>query len=254
MSFGETPAGQPAQINLWSVTTLLKLGLGTSPALVNWAVNTAAAYAIDNQKAWAPLATADRDAAIKVIAESRYQKSGKAAARGSDVHRAAEQLALGQEPDVDEHILPYVHQYRRFLDTHEPVFKLAEAPVYNLTQHYAGTTDGIMEIAGRDLLFDLKTTDKDGDAKQVGLLSEKREVNYARYYVYDPSGHHEPMPPVDGAVCIVISPFDCRVVPVRIDDTVFRAFLHVRECARWQVETSRHVLGPEITAPARSAA
>jgi hypothetical protein len=256
--------------NLWSVTTLIKLGLGTSPALVNWAVRTTAEYAIDNQAAWAPLATADRDAAVKVLSDARWQKSGKAAARGSDVHRAAEQLALGVDADVEEHIFPYVQQYRRFLETHAPAFQMAEAPVYNLTQHYAGTTDGIMAIAGRVVIFDLKTTDKAPDAKTrppypevalqlaaysraelVGLLSEKREFNYARYYVFDPAAHHEPMPVVDGAICIVISPFDCRVIPIRIDDEIFRAFLHVRECARWSVDTSRRVIGPEITAAAR---
>lgn len=269
-NFGDTPAGV---VNLWSVTTLIKLGLGTSPALVNWAVRTTAEYAIDNHAAWAPLATADRDAAVKVLADARWQKSGNAAARGSDVHRAAEQIALGQEPDVEPHILPYVDQYRRFLETHEPAFQMAEAPIYNVSQHYAGTTDGLMEIAGRTVIFDLKTTDKNLDAKTrppypevalqlaaysraelVGLLSEKREVNYARYYVYDHTAHHEPMPAVDGAVCIVISPYDCRVIPVRVDDDVFRMFLHVRECARWSVDTSRHVIGPEITAAEKAAA
>lgn len=265
--FGEAASGT---INLWSVTTLIKLGLGTSTPLVNWAVRTTAEYAIDNQKAWAPLATADREAAVKVLADARWQKSGKAAARGSDVHRAAEQIALGQEPDVEEHILPYVDQYRRFLDTHAPTFQMAEAPVYNVSQHYAGTTDGVMEIAGRTVIFDLKTTDKDLDARSrppypevalqlaaysraelVGLLSEKREVNYARYYVYDAAGHHEPMPTVDGAICIVISPYDCRAIPMRVDDEVYRVFLHVRECARWSVDTSRRVIGPEITSAAR---
>lgn len=259
--------------NLWSVTTLIKMGLGTNPALVNWAVRTTAEYAIDNQAAWAPLATADRDAAVKVLADARWQKSGKAAARGSDVHRAAEQIALGLVPEVEPHIVPYVEQYRRFLETHEPTFLMSEAPVYNVTQHYAGTTDGVLELDGRPLIFDIKTTDKDLDAKSrppypevalqlaaysraelVGLLSEKREVNYARYYVYDQDQHHEPMPPVDGAVCIVVSPFDCRLIPVRIDDDVYRTFLHVRECARWSVDTSRRVIGPEITAAAQKSA
>lgn len=265
---------QTHQENLWSVTTLLKLGLGTSPALVGWAVRTTAEYALDNRDALTPLYTADRDAAIKVVTDARFQKSGKAAARGTDVHRAAEALALGavstiDELDLEPHIVPYVEQYLGFLERHEPKFLLAEAPVYNVSQRYAGTTDGIMELSGRTVIFDLKTTDKNLDAKTrppypevalqlaaysraelVGLLAEKREVNYARYYVFDERAHHEPMPPVDGAVCIVVSPFDCRVIPVRIDDDIYRAFLHVRECARWTVDTSRHVIGPEITARA----
>lgn len=254
-------------VNLWSVTTLIKLGLGTGDALVNWAVRTTAEYAIDKQDAWAPLATADRNAAVKVLCDARWQKSGLAAARGSDLHRAAEQLALGQTPDVEEHILPYVQQYQRFLETHEPEFLMAEAPVYSPSQHYAGTCDGVMVLGGRPVIFDIKTTDKPLDARSrppypevalqlvayaraelVGLLSEKREANYKRYYVFDPAAHHEPMPVVDGAVCIVVSPYDCRIIPVRIDDEVYRCFRHVKECARWQVDVSRRVIGPEITA------
>lgn len=259
--------------NLWSVTTLIKLGLGTSPALMGWAVKTTAEYAVNNRAAWAPLADSDPGAAIDVLKEARFKTSGKAAARGTDLHRAAEALALGElDPDVEPHIVPYVERYREFLDRYEPTFLMSEAPVYNLRHHYAGTTDGIMEIAGRRVIFDIKTTDKTPDARTrppypevalqlaaysraevVGLLSEKREVNYARYYVYDPAAHHEPMPEVDGAVCIVVSPVDCRVIPVRIDDEVFKVFLHVRECARWDVDVSKRVIGPEITAPERSA-
>ena len=254
--------------NLWSVTTLIKLGLGTSDPIVRWAVNTTASYAVENRDAWGPLAEADPEAAKKVIADARYVKLGKAAARGTDVHAAAEQIALGNTPEIEPHIQPYVDQYLGFLDRFEPTFLLAEAPVYNVTQHYAGTTDGIMELkGGRRVVFDYKTTDKDLDARSrppypevalqlaayrraelVGLLAERREVNSRRYYVFDPSLHHEPMPETDGAVCIVISPVDCRVVPVRTDDDVFQSFLYVRECARWQVDGSRKVIGPEITA------
>lgn len=264
--------------NLWSVTTLLKLGLGTGPALVNWAVNTSVDYALNNAKNLEGLYRDDPKAAVKVAADARFAASGKAAARGTDVHIAAEKIALGTAAGVDDldlepHLIPYVERYLEMLDRHRPTFLMAEAPVYNVTQHYAGTTDGIMELDSRPVIFDLKTTDKDASAKSrppypevalqlaaysraelVGLLSEKREVQYARYYVYDPGQHHEPMPTVDGAVCIVISPTDCRVVPVRIDDEVWRIFRHVRECARWTVDVSKRVIGPEITAAAEVAA
>lgn len=256
-------------LHLYSVTTLIKEGLGTPRGLVNWHATQPLRWAAENIDAFAALVKADPDAAVNTAADSRYAKSGKAAARGTDLHTAAEALALGQQPDVEPHILPYVDQYRMFLERHEPEFLMAEAPVYNVAQHYAGTCDGIMRLGGRTVIFDLKTTDKPPDAKSrppypevalqlcayaraelVGLLSEKREVNYRRYYVYSPDQHHEPMPPVDGAVCIVVSPYDCRVFPVRIDDEVYRAFLHVRECARWRIDISGRVIGPQITAPA----
>lgn len=258
-------------IRLWSVTTLVKLGLGTSDALVNWAVGTAAEYAIDNADIIGPLAARDRDAAVKLIRDSRWSTSGKAATRGTDVHKAAEALALGQQPDVDDHVLPYVGQYRRFLDEHAPTFLMSEAPVYNPTFGYAGTLDGIMELGGKRVVFDIKTTQHAPDsgrsrppfpevalqltayrrAEQVGLLSEMRYASGKRYYLYNPDAQHEPMPDTDGAVCIVISPYDLMVVPVRTDDGVWKAFRHVMEAARWQVSTSKNVFGPPITAPAR---
>lgn len=261
-------------IRLWSVTTLIKLGLGTSDALVNWAVRTTAEYAVDQQPAWAPLAKADRDAAVKVLTDARWATTKKAAARGTDLHKAAEQLALGVTPDVADDVLPYLEQYQRFLSDHEPEFLMAEAPVYNPEAGYAGTLDGVIRIGGRAVVCDIKTTAHAPDsgksrppfsevalqltayrrARKVGLLSEMRYAAGKRYYVYDPEGQHEPMPETDGAVCIVVSPFDYMLVPVRTDDETWRHFRHVMECARWQVATSRNVFGPPITAPVREVA
>lgn len=271
MSGTRTSLDAREPVRLWSVTTLIKLGLGTSDALVNWAVKTTAEYAVDQQPAWAPLATADRNAAVKVLTDARWASSKKAAARGTDVHKAAEQLALGVTPDIADDVLPYVEQYRTFLDTFAPKFVMSEAPVYSPTYGYAGTCDGVMEIDGRTVAFDLKTTAHAPDsgrsrppfgevalqlcaysrAEEVGLLSEMRYAGGKRYYMYDPAAQHEPMPKVDGALCIVISPYDVMPVPVRIDDEVWRHFRHVMENARWQVSTSRNVFGPPITARAK---
>ena len=252
---------------LYSVTSLIKLGLGTGDALVNWNARTVAEAAFDKVKTLGSFVEdGDRAGAVKWLMDSRWQKSGQAAARGTDVHRAAEQLALGQEPQVEEHILPYVEQYGRFLSEHEPTFLMSEAPVYNPTYGYAGTLDGIMRLDGQDVVFDIKTTPHSPDsdrarppfpevalqltayrrAQLVGVLSEQRYAAGKRYYIFDPEAQHEKMPWTSGAVCIVVSPFDYQVVPVRTDDVVWTVWRHVLETARWQVETSRSVFGPVI--------
>jgi hypothetical protein len=248
------------------VTTLIKTGLGTSEALINWAVNTTAEFAVDKHKAWGEL---ERDEALDLIKRARYRKSGAAAARGTNLHAAAESLALGVQPkDVDKVVLPYVEQYQRFLTEMSPEFLMSEAPVYSPTFGYAGTLDGIAVIDGKRVVFDVKTTEHAPDsgrsrppfpevalqlcayrrAEFVGVLSEQRYASGKRYYMFDPNVAHEPVPETDGAVCIVVSPFDYMVVPVRTDDVVWTAFRHVMECARWQVETSRSVVGPPVTA------
>ena len=58
------------------------------------------------------------------------------------------------------------------------------------------------------------------------------------------------MPKVEGAFALVISPVDYVFVPVRIDDEVWRAFLAIREVARWNLDISRKVFGPPVTARA----
>lgn len=258
---------------LYSVTTLIDEAI-RKKALENWLGNFVAEYAVDNVEIWRPLAEADREGAIKLIAGSRYRKSGKAMERGSQLHAAAEQLALGFEPTVDDIVLPYVEQYRAFLDDHRPEFLAAEAPVYSLAYHYAGTMDGIIRVDGRVCIFDTKTTEKAPDAPSrppypevalqlaayahadlVGVdQAAMRNVGGRRYYIWTDEMVCEPMPEVDGGLCLMVSPYDYRLVPVNIGDETWQAFLHVREVARWQLDTSQRVLGPTITPPAREPA
>jgi hypothetical protein len=150
---------------------------------------------------------------------------------------------------------------------------MAEAPVYHPAEHYAGTLDGIMELEGSRLVFDYKTTEHhpDGEkrrppfpevalqlcayrhAREVGVLSEQRYAGGRRYYLYDPDVPHEPLPETDGAICIVMSPYDCFAVPVRTDEQVWDAWLHVIECARWQLQDGYGVFGPQLAPPPEEA-
>lgn len=260
-------------LNLYSVTSLIKLAFGTSEGLVQWGRGEVAGAAYDRFDILsAYLRDGDRAGAIKFLKDAPFQSSAKAAARGTDVHKVAEALALGQDVDVDDAVRPYVDRYREFLDEFEPEFVMAEAPVYNTTYGYGGTCDGIMVIDGKRLVFDLKTTAHAPDsgksrppfpevalqlcfyrrAELVGLLAEQRYASGRRYYVFNPGADHEPMPETDGAICIVISPYDCYATPVRTDDEVWKHCRHAIENARWQVHTSRHVFGPQISARAKA--
>lgn len=251
-------------LRLWSVTTLIKLGMGTSDALVNWAVNTTSEYALDNVDALTQL---DREAALDVLKRARYRKSGKAMARGTDIHKAAEGLALGAPIAVEPDVQPYVDQYQRFLEEHQPEFLMAEAPVYSPSRFYAGTLDAVMLLDGQRVVCDIKTTDRGPNSEKsrppypevalqlaayrraevVGVMSEMRYASGKRYYLFDPEAQHEPMPETDGGVCIVISPEDYMLVPVRTDEEVFRCFIAARECARFSVDVSKRVFGPPIS-------
>jgi len=255
---------------LWGVTTLLNMALGAGPGLVYWHCEQTATICLDRRST---IDTMKRDEAIKWAVDKRWEATERAKARGTEVHRAAEAIALGAPtPLIDSalaaEIKPYVDQLVRWLETWKPVFVMAEAPVYNLTFRYAGTCDGIFEIAGRTFMFDYKTTPKGPDAKsrppysetalqlaayahaeQVGVLSQQRYTDrQQRYYIYDETIEHEPMPKVDGALAIVVSPFDCIAVPVSIGEIPWASFRHALEVAKWNESGYRQAFGAQLIA------
>jgi hypothetical protein len=256
---------------LWSVTTLIKLGLGTSDALVNWAVRVTAEAAVHKRGTVdAMIRDEGPDAAVSWLRDARWRTTGKAQLRGTLVHEVAEALALGNEPPaLDVALLPYVDQLTRWLELHKPRFIMAEAPVYNPELRYAGTLDSIVELYERNLLLDIKTTEHGPTSDrarppfpevalqtcaysrctQVGVLKEQRYAGGKRYYLYDPTAKHEPLPRIDGALCLVISPEDCFAVPVRIDDSVWQAWLTVLDAARWQQRGTHDIFGPPLPPP-----
>jgi hypothetical protein len=258
---------------LWSVTTLLDMALGAGRGLQDYIARETATAAVDKRATLdAMLKEGTRDEAIKFLMDARWASIDRARARGDEVHRAAEAIALGAEPiTMRDEIKPYVEQLVRWLKTWRPKFVLAEAPVYNLTYRYAGTCDGIFEIDGRSYLFDYKTTPKDPadpktrsrppysetalqiaayvHAEEVGVLSEQRYTDkQERYYLYDETVEHAPMPKVDGALAIIVSPFDCFAVPVSIGEVPWATFRHALEIAKWQQSLYRQAFGPQLIA------
>jgi hypothetical protein len=252
---------------LWSVTTLI--GKGVPKDLTGWAAWFTARYVVENFDELAPLVKKDAPGATKVIADARYRRTEGASARGTELHAAAELMALGDKPTVAPEIEPYVAQFQKFLDDHKPEYLLSEAPVYNLTHGYAGTLDGLIRLRGRTFVIDYKTTDKPPSARSrppypevamqlcaysraefVGLQEAERTTGKdSRFYLFDAEAPHEPMPKVDGALALMVSPYDYKLVPVRIDDSVWEKFLAACVVADWSLETSKQALGPAIRAP-----
>ncbi len=263
----------PEPINFWSVTTLIGAGV-PKEQLIGWAARIVAERAYDKPEILdAYRNEGDRKAGVKWLTDARWETTKTAALRGTNVHSIIEAYALGNEPVIPEGLEGYNEQILRFLEDHAPSFEAAEAPVYNLQYQYAGTLDLILRIGKQNKRFivDAKTTDKLPDARsrppyaEVGLQlsaysrcdkvgispAAMREVNRRRYYVYDPALEYAPMPELAGAFALVISPVDYRFVPVRIDDEIFRCFLAARAVAKFKLETSRRVFGPEVTATSR---
>jgi hypothetical protein len=270
--------------NLYSVTTLIKEAMGKGDALVGWAAKVVAERAWNDHEILAAYVKAGkREEGLKWLKGARWEKTQKAQYRGKQLHTAAEYLALGktvEEAGVAEIHLPWVFQFQRFLDDHAPEYLMAEAPVYNLTQMYAGTLDGVIRLPFTELgtlrvLMDVKTTDTGPNdvnesgrpkarhpfievalqccaysrAEYVGLDPARRNDGKAgrRVYTFDELTKTEPMMEVDGAICLVVSPVDYEIRTIAIDDEVWRSFLHCREVARYRLEISKRVIGPVVT-------
>ena len=183
-----------------------------------------------------------------------------AARRGSGVHEEAEQLvmALAREtgeawaagrplPSWPEELQPHMRSFASWLERAHPVYEATEATVFNRPQAYGGTLDAIADVpwtdGGRRLaVIDYKSGNRVYPEVALQLAA------YARAeFIGSPDGETEiPMPAVEAAAVLHITPKGCHLYPVDIRDRVFGAFLYAREIFRWTAEIAPDVIGPEI--------
>lgn len=265
----------PQVLRLWSVTEILKMSI-PMPYLVGWCARVTAEEAVLNRAAWLAMAEVDPQGAINYLKDARWRTVGRAADRGNALHAHSRALALGAPvPAAPEGAELHIAQFERFLADWQPEFLAAEQPVYNATHKYGGTLDAIMRLDGFTVVADYKTTDKGPDdegarppydetglqlcayrnAEVLGLAPSKQlqDKKNKRYYSWDQAAPSTPMIEVDGAVCLVISPVDYELHPMRTDDQVWHTWLHCLELARWEMDIARTVVGAALVPPRRTA-
>lgn len=187
----------------------------------------------------------------------------------------AEQIRIvgGKGVDVERElpvVAAMVEQFDRWLQRFTPSYQATEVAVYSPTYGYAGTTDAFLTVDGFRAIGDYKTSrepyDTKGDLKGpypevAPQLAAYRYAEHAavwrprrtekfrrRYYLLSAAERAmaEPVPEVDGGLCIYITPESCEAHPVRCDLGVHQAFLFIQECARWSFETSKTVIGQPL--------
>ncbi|KKI16400.1 MULTISPECIES: hypothetical protein [unclassified Leucobacter] len=213
------------------VTTLLGNGL-PKPALVNWAGNATAEYAVDN---WEELGELSLSKRLDTLKKSRYAISDEAKHRGTEVHDLAEKLALGQEVEVPDAIAGHVSSALRFLEEFKVETLLTEASVYHETALYAGTFDlllksGLPEHAGKVVLADWKTN-------RTGIYPETalQLTAYAkatRYLDRDKVEHAMADLGITDLWAIWIRSDGYEVYPMEFSDATWKAFGHIVQVAR----------------------
>jgi hypothetical protein len=239
------------------------------PALINWAKKFTAIYAVDNFTKLAALlepdedGNVDRDGAVDWLKGAAYRDRDRKADLGTAIHEAIEAYVLGRPvPEWPLPLRPRMLAFERFLSEYEPTFLpapvvgqsvelgngvlLAEAPVFNRKERYAGTLDGIVEIGGRTLVLDVKTSAK-GIYPDIGL--QLAAYRFAEF-VGLPDGSEQPLPETAGAVALHLpddGTYELR--EVQADEEVFKSFLYVREVYRFVNDIAPGVIRGPVPRP-----
>lgn len=222
------------------VTTIIGDGV-PKPALTAWAARETATFAYEQRET---LLNLDQAAAVDLLKGAPYRERDKAARRGTEVHRLAEQLVRDVEVDVPEELAGHVESYLQFLDDWAPEAVHVELVVGHRTHRWMGTLDLIADLnTGERWLLDIKTT-RSGVFGETAL--QLAAYRHAQFFL-DDAGVEQPMIPVDRCGVIWVRADGYDLVPVTADADVYRYFRAAQWIATFATETSRTVIGDALT-------
>lgn len=223
------------------VTALIGDGV-PKPALINWAANATAEYAVDRWDELAALAPAQR---LKRLQGARYEEKDRAARRGTEVHRAAERLLAGQDVQVAEEIAGHVEAYARFMDEFkvEPVH--VEFSCVSYKWGYAGTADLCCWLQipdhGRVLTLDDLKTSRSGIFGETAL--QLAGYRYADVWLID--GQEVEPQPVEFCFGIHVRGDGYDLIPVEVGEQEFKDLLYAARVGAF-ASRSRELVGAPI--------
>lgn len=226
------------------VTTLIGNGI-PKPALINWAANATAEYAVDK---WDELTELAPSARMKTLQGARYEATDKAKKRGTEVHGYGERLVKGEAlKGIPDELRGHVEGYVAFLDQFDVEPVLVEATVVSYKYGYAGTLDLIADMStGLDgaverWLVDLKTNEKGIFGETALQLAGYR---YADAYL-DADGKEHPMIPVQRTGAILIGADGSKLIPTISGEQQLRTLWYAGQVGQF-VSDSRDYIGDAI--------
>jgi hypothetical protein len=229
------------------VTTII--GETTSkPALINWAGDTTANWAVDH---WDDLAELTPTKKLAQLKAARFADRDAAANRGTEVHRLAEAYINGLEISVPDELEGHVRAYEKFAREWDVKPVHVEVVIGNTTLGYCGTVDLIADMAdGHRHLTDLKTS-RSGIFPETAL----QVVAYSKaefYAIRGPDGKYETHPMeelnIQRLSAVHVQADDYRVIPIQQADEVWEYFRHLAWLYR-RLETQAEWLGNEQRIP-----
>ena len=230
------------------VTWILSNGI-PKPALIGWAANTTAGYAIDHWDELTELKSSER---LRKLEKARYADNDAALVRGTNVHSLAQRLASGEEVDVPEPLVGHVDAYLAFVRDWQPEEVIVETIVARRNQSkYMGTLDLVADLAdGQRWLLDWKTTASGIWPESALQLAAYRNADF---YI-DDNGDEQPMPKVDQAGCVWLRADGYDLVPVDASPATFRAFQYAQQVARFTSSPRERYVLEALQPPAKASA
>jgi hypothetical protein len=230
------------------VTSIISDGV-PKPALVNWAADTTADYAVDH---WDELTGMAASARLKALKSARYADRDTAANKGTRVHSLAEKLVKGEQVDVPDELAGHVESYVRFLDDFNVQPLVVEGVVMSHKHGYAGTLDLIADldmpgVSTVRALLDVKTS-------RSGIFGETalQLAGYRYADVYLNGNDETQMFEVQWTGAVHVRSDGYSLVPVEAGPAQHRALLYVQQVAAF-VADARSLVGDAIDPPTQSA-
>jgi hypothetical protein len=231
------------------VTTLI--GDGTrKKALEAWGIRSVAEYAAEHLDLLNQMAPMGREAIVSALKQSPYTDRDQAANRGTEVHKLAEELIHGREVEVPPELAGHVDSYVRYLDDWQPEPILVRShrrpPQVELRRH----PRRVYRLPdGRVVIADIKTSRSGIFAEAALQLAAYR---FAEVYL-DGDGTERPMADLgigDVGHGLWIRGDRYDVLPIPVDESVWRAFLHIAFGARWMRDNKDPLPAPDRRRPA----
>lgn len=215
------------------------------------------------------------DEAVRLIARAADRERDEKAAIGTEVHAAAEAIALGHEPTEPScpEVAEMVRYFRDFLETMRPEYVMTEAPVFHEPHGYAGTLDAVAAISldrfndqtlghmMRSDTWDVATWRKHPRNVQFVIdyttgrgVYESKALQVTAYRhartVALPDGSFPVLPYTHGGFVLQLRPSTerdgaggWRLVPVDTSPKTMAVFLAVRDVHRWLHGDGKTVVG-----------
>lgn len=217
------------------------LNMIPKPFLQFWAAKMTAEWCADNAGAFLQLLiNGERQAAVDMAKGSSRRSTKDAANVGTLVHDYFELYARGTPPKRPHpDVLPFVKHIEEFHNKYQPEYLHIEDAVWSDEHRYAGSFDWIAKIEGEIVMGDTKTT-RSGVHEEVALQLSAY-ANADRIVQQD--GTVAPMPAIQAGAVFHLRPEGWKLVPVRIDESVFSYFVVLRQVFDWVNDISKSVLG-----------